>query len=254
MENETIIKIEGVSAGYDGHEVVSDASFPVFSRDFLGVIGPNGGGKTTLVKILLGLLRPTKGEISFFRNGKSVSSLRTGYLPQYSTFDRKFPISVREVILSGLHSKHFVLHRFGRTDCEKAEAILRLLDLEECADSAVGEISGGQRQRALIGRALICDPEVLILDEPNTYIDQKNQEKLYELLNRVNLHCAIVLVSHDIGTVLRNVRNIVCVNRKVHYHPVNEVSEKVLEESFGCPFQLVAHGHIPHRVLEEHGK
>ncbi len=252
MNGNIIVKIEHLSAGYDAQEVIHEASFPVFSHDFLGIIGPNGGGKTTLVKTILGLQRPMKGKIDFFQDGKHVPSLRIGYLPQYSTFDKKFPISVRDVILSGLHSKHFVWHRFSSTDKTKADSILHLLDLEDCSDSAIGEISGGQRQRALIGRALVCEPEILILDEPSTYIDQKNQEKLYELLNRINRHCAIVLVSHDIGTVLRNVRNIVCVNHDVHYHPVNEVSEKILEDSFGCPFQMVAHGHVPHRVLEEH--
>ena len=252
MDNNVIVKLENISAGYDTHEVIHGASFPILRHDFMGIIGPNGGGKTTLIKTILGLLHPMKGNISFFREGQHTPSLRIGYLPQYTTFDKKFPISVRDVVLSGLHGKHFVWHRFDSADQQKADDIIHLLDLDNCAGNAIGEISGGQRQRALIGRALVCDPEILILDEPNTYIDKKNQDKLYELLKRVNTHCAILLVSHDIGTVLRNVRNIVCVNHNVHYHPVNEVDEKILEESFGCPFQLVAHGQIPHRILENH--
>ena len=135
---------------------------------------------------------------------------------------------------------------------ERADDLLSLLHLTSEARRSIGELSGGQRQRALIGRALICEPEVLILDEPSTYIDQEHQEQLYELLADINRRCAVVLVSHDIGTVLRNVRNIVCVNRSVHYHPADEVNEELLKESFGCPFQLVAHGHVPHRVLGEH--
>jgi len=252
MESEPILQLKNVFASYEDLEVLHDVSLTVFDKDFLGIIGPNGGGKTTLVKIMLGLLRPQHGEVKFYRGGQEINSLRTGYLPQCNTFDKKFPISVRDVVLSGLHSNHPVFHRFGKADKSLTSQILEMLDLSDYADRAIGELSGGQRQRVLIGRALICQPEVLVLDEPATYIDQSNQEKLYELLGRINCNCAIVLVSHDIGTVLRNVRNIACVDRLVHYHPVSEVDEKTLESSFGCPFQLVAHGHVPHRVLEEH--
>jgi zinc transport system ATP-binding protein len=252
MESKPILKLEHVFAGYEEKKVLHDISLTVYDKDFLGIIGPNGGGKTTLIKLMLGLLSPERGSVKFFREGQEVKNLRTGYLPQYNTFDRKFPISVQDVILSGLHSNHTVLHRFGKSDNQLSSQIMEMLDLGDYAKQSVGELSGGQRQRVLIGRALICHPELLILDEPNTYIDKFNQEKLYELLARINKSCAVVLVSHDIGTVLRNVRNIACVNNHVHYHPANEVNEKILEESFGCPFQLVAHGHVPHRILEEH--
>lgn len=252
MGNEPIIQLKNVFAGYEDQEVLHDVSLTIFDKDFLGIIGPNGGGKTTLVKLILGLLRPQRGEVKLYRKGQEVKDLKTGYLPQYNTFDKKFPISVRDVILSGLHSNHRVLHCFGKADKNRTTQILEMLDLSDYADRAIGELSGGQRQRVLIGRALICQPEVLVLDEPSTYIDQSNQEKLYELLSRINCNCAVVLVSHDIGTVLRNVRNIACVDKLVHYHPVSEVDDKTLEESFGCPFQLVAHGHVPHRILEEH--
>jgi zinc transport system ATP-binding protein len=252
MESEPIIQLKNIFAGYNDQEVLHDVSLTIYDKDFLGIIGPNGGGKTTLIKLMLGLLRPERGEVKHYRDGQEVKDLKTGYLPQYNTFDKKFPISVRDVILSGLHSNHRVFHCFRKADKNLTSQILEMLDLTNYAERAIGELSGGQRQRVLIGRALICQPEVLVLDEPSTYIDQSNQEKLYELLNRINENCAIILVSHDIGTVLRNVRNIACVNGQVHYHPASEVDEKTLEKSFGCPFQLVAHGHVPHRVLEEH--
>ena len=250
--NNPILQLRDVAVAYDGTEVLQQASLSVLKNDFLGIIGPNGGGKTTLVKVMLGLLPPARGEVRYFRDHDEVESLRMGYLPQYSTFDTKFPISVNEVILSGLLTNRRGICCYSRVDRERADELLSLLHLTSEARRSIGELSGGQRQRALIGRALICEPEVLILDEPSTYIDQEHQEQLYELLADINRRCAVVLVSHDIGTVLRNVRNIVCVNRSVHYHPADEVNEELLKESFGCPFQLVAHGHVPHRVLGEH--
>lgn len=252
MENEIILEVNHVCAGYEGKEILHDASLNVYKNDFLGIIGPNGGGKTTLVKVMLGLLHPNSGTVKFFRDEQEVKSLRTGYLPQYNTFDKKFPISVRDVLLSGLHSEHRVISHFGRNDKERAAEMLETLELDDYANHAIGELSGGQRQRVLLGRALICQPEVLILDEPSTYIDIPNREKLYELLGKINKLCAIILVSHDIGTVLRSVRNIACVNNLVYYHPASEVKQESLEAAFGCPFQMVAHGHVPHRILVEH--
>ena len=253
MENSPIITLSHVYAAYDGRTALEDATLQVMADDFLGIIGPNGAGKTTLVKVILGLLKPVAGQVQFWRNGAPCDSLRTGYLPQYSTFDAKFPITVREVVLSGLHSRHRVWHRFTADDRRKADQALQQMELTPYADRAIGELSGGQRQRVLVARALVCDPEVLILDEPATYIDQQHQERLYQLLADINRSCAVVLVSHDVGTVMRNVKNIACVNRHVHYHAAAEVTGEILGEAFGCPFEMVAHGHVPHRILSQHG-
>ena len=249
---EKIIELENIYAGYDGESVLRDVSFCIYENDFLGVIGPNGGGKTTLVQVVLGLLKPQKGQIKYFRGGLQTDSLRVGYLPQYNTFDTKFPISVRDVVLSGLQSHKNVLFRFSKSDKQQVSEILNMMGLKGVENHAIGELSGGQRQRVLIARALMCQPEILILDEPNTYIDRQNQEKLYDLLNRINKNCAIILVSHDVGTVLQIVRNIVCINNTAHYHAATEVDAHLLESVFGCPFEMVAHGHFPHRVLENH--
>ena len=229
-----IIEIKNLSAGYDGHTVLHDVNLSIYERDFLGIIGPNGGGKTTLIKCILGLLKPTGGEIIFhtpekapirtstegtstetsakssFQSSSAKSQLFLGYLPQYSTIDRKFPISVEEVILSG------------------------------------------QLQRALLGRAIISDPAVLILDEPSTYIDKRFEARLYELLAEINKECAIILVSHDIGTVLQQVKSIACVNETLDYHPDTGVTTEWLERNFNCPIELLGHGTLPHRVLGEH--
>lgn len=252
MGNNVVIELSHISAGYDGKEALHDVSLKVFENDFLGVIGPNGGGKTTLVKIMLGLLKPYKGEIKFYRGGHAVKSLRTGYLPQQNLLDTQFPITVRDVVLSGLLGQRHILYHYRRSDRERAAEVLRELELTDLASRPIGDLSGGQRQRVLIGRALAPRPEVLILDEPNTYIDRPGEENLYRLLEQINSRCAIVLVSHDVGTVLQKVSNIACVNRTLHYHAASEVTENELSEAFGCPFQLIAHGHIPHRILSEH--
>ena len=193
-----IIEIKNLSAGYDGRNVLHDINLAVYERDFLGIIGPNGGGKTTLIKCILGLLKPTGGEISF--NCKP----SLGYLPQYSTIDRKFPISVEEVILSGLSIQKSLTSRFTPEQKEKGKQIIARMGLEGLEHRAIGQLSGGQLQRALLGRAIISDPSVLILDEPSTYIDKRFEARLYELLAEINKECAIILVSHDIGTVSIN--------------------------------------------------
>lgn len=245
-----IIEIKNLSAGYDGRTVLHDVNLNVYERDFLGIIGPNGGGKTTLIKCILGLLKPTGGEITFHAPDKS--QLFLGYLPQYNTIDRKFPISVEEVILSGLSIQKSLSSRFTPEQKEKGKQIIARMGLEGLERRSIGQLSGGQLQRALLGRAIISDPAVLILDEPSTYIDKRFEARLYELLAEINKDCAIILVSHDIGTVLQQVKSIACVNETLDYHPDTGVTTEWLEKNFNCPIELLGHGTLPHRVLGEH--
>ncbi|WP_294627750.1 metal ABC transporter ATP-binding protein [uncultured Bacteroides sp.] len=241
-----IIEIKNLSAGYDGRNALHDINLSVYERDFLGIIGPNGGGKTTLVKCILGLLSPSGGEIIFHCKPS------LGYLPQYSTIDRKFPISVEEVILSGLSIQKPLTSRFTPEQREKGRQTVARMGLEGLEHRAIGQLSGGQLQRALLGRAIISDPSVLILDEPSTYIDKRFEARLYELLAEINKECAIILVSHDIGTVLQQVKSIACVNETLDYHPDTGVTTEWLEKNFNCPIELLGHGTLPHRVLGEH--
>lgn len=262
-----IIEIKNLSAGYDGHTVLHDVNLSIYERDFLGIIGPNGGGKTTLIKCILGLLKPTGGEIRFtapeeassttsaensFQGSSSKPQFLLGYLPQYSTIDRKFPISVEEVILSGLSIQKSLTSRFTPEQREKGKQIIARMGLEGLEHRSIGQLSGGQLQRALLGRAIISDPAVLILDEPSTYIDKRFEARLYELLAEINKECAIILVSHDIGTVLQQVKSIACVNETLDYHPDTGVTTEWLERNFNCPIELLGHGTLPHRVLGEH--
>lgn len=264
-----LIEIKNLSAGYDNRTVLRNVNLTVYDRDFLGIIGPNGGGKTTLIKCILGLLKPTAGEI-LYSDKRFVASdkqrgtaqrpalttnrsvLKMGYLPQYNSIDRKFPITVEEVILSGLSSQKSLISRFTATHREKARQVIARMGLEGLEKRAIGALSGGQLQRALLGRAIISDPALVVLDEPSTYIDKRFEARLYELLAEINHDCAIVLVSHDIGTVLQQVKSIACVNETLDYHPDTGVSEEWLERNFNCPIELLGHGALPHRILAEH--
>lgn len=269
--NTPLIEIKNLSAGYDSRTVLRNVNLTVYDRDFLGIIGPNGGGKTTLIKCILGLLKPTTGEIlyrvttasnnnpAFLDNSATNSQFSTlnsqfsmGYLPQYNSIDRKFPITVEEVILSGLSSQKSLISRFTATHREKARQVIARMGLEGLEKRAIGALSGGQLQRALLGRAIISDPALVVLDEPSTYIDKCFEARLYELLAEINHDCAIILVSHDIGTVLQQVKSIACVNETLDYHPDTGVSEEWLERNFNCPIELLGHGALPHRILAEH--
>ena len=247
-----IIRLDDITAAYDGKTVLHNVNLNVYKYDFLGVIGPNGGGKTTLIKLILGLMKPEKGTIRYYRNGKEVPEIAMGYLPQYSSIDKKFPISVYEVILSGLSRQKNLLRNFSKEQHAKVEEIIEQMGLSGLEKRSIGQLSGGQLQRALLGRAIVSDPEVVILDEPNTYIDKRFEAKLYELLEKINKERAIILVSHDIGTVLQNVKTIACVNETLDYHPDTEIPAGWLDEHFGCPIELVGHGELPHRVLKNH--
>ena len=244
-EQDVILRTDHLSVAYSGREVLTDVSLTLCRRDFVGVIGPNGGGKTTLMRAILGLVRPSAGTVQFFREGQAVPRLRIGYLPQYNALDHRFPITVREVIESGLLGT--------ATSHTDADTLLQFLDLTPLAQRPISALSGGQLQRALLGRALIAEPELLILDEPNTYLDGRSTTRLYDLLGEVNRRAAILLVSHDVGSVLHNVRQVACVARTLHFHPSAEVTPKWLEAHLGyCPFDLVTHGAMPHRVYKWH--
>ena len=228
-----LIELREVTAGYGNKIALRNVTLDVWKNDFLGIIGPNGGGKTTLLKVILGLLPPISGTIRFYDENVEVPSLKIGYLPQMSQIDKKFPISVREVISSGLSAEKPLFRPFNRSQRERVDEVIVQMGLEELAGRAIGELSGGQLQRVLLGRSIVSRPQVLLLED-------------------INKESAIILVSHDIGTVLTMVKNIACVNETLHYHPGANVSEEWLGEKYACPIELVGHGDLPHRVLKKH--
>ena len=219
-----LVTMRDVSVAYDGYEAIQHVDLEIGDDDFLGVIGPNGGGKTTLVKAILGTV-PHTGEIclapELFRGKERL----IGYMPQLSDFDREFPISVLEVVLSGLQGRRGFRSPYTREDREKAMALLASSGIAETARQPIGEVSGGQMQRALLARAVISDPKLLILDEPANFVDNKFEKELYRTLHELNTRMAIVMVSHDIGTITSVVKEIVCVNRRVHRHRSNVLTE-----------------------------
>ena len=244
--------VSNLSKKYGDKTVLQSLSFEMQNPGVYALLGTNGAGKTTLIKCILGLHQPFQGRVRFYKEGHEVPEINMGYLPQYNNIDKKFPISVYEVILSGLSKEKSIFQRYSEKQHERVRQMIVRMGLEGMDKRAIGELSGGQLQRALLGRALVSNPEVIILDEPNTYIDKRFEAKLYSLLEEINKERAIILVSHDIGTVLKNVKTIACVNETVHYHPHTEVPTEWLEEHFGCPIEMLGHGTFPHRVLKSH--
>lgn len=237
VERKPIIELKNVSAGYGSSVILSDVNLKICERDFIGVIGPNGGGKTTVIKTILGLIPVLSGDI-YYEKG-----LKMGYLPQITTIVRDFPINALDVVCSGdVKSK---------PDYKKAQEILDRLSVGHLAKSQIGKLSGGELQRVLLARAIICDPKVLILDEPTTYVDNKFENKMYEILHELNSSVSIIMVAHDLGMISRHVKSIACVNRSLHYHNSNIISAHQLN-LYDCPMQLIDHGKVPHTILEMH--
>ncbi len=243
-----IVEIKDISAGYADEVILKDINLVVDDHDFIGIIGPNGGGKTTLVKVILGLLKPMKGEIVWHKNE---ANMHIGYLPQSNQNDKQFPVSVSEVVLSGLMSVKRFAGRFKDADRLKVKNVLELMGISHLTNRNVGGLSGGQMQRVLLARAIVSDPRILILDEPNTFVDNSFERDLYELLRILNQKMAILMVSHDVGTITSYVKTIACVNRNLHYHQSNIITQSQLE-SYNCPIQLITHGQVPHTVLGDH--
>lgn len=244
-----LVSLHHVSVRYDGVPALCDADLDIYADDFTGVIGPNGGGKTTLVKAILGMV-PYTGRIEFAKD-IGVHNGSIGYLPQQNNFDRQFPISVAEVVYSGLQAYRRTVFRISNAEKRKAAALMDTTGISDLASKPIGTISGGEMQRALLCRALISDPKLLILDEPANFVDNKFEKELYELLASLNDRMAVLMVSHDLGTITSYVKSIVCVNRTVHRHDTNDVTPELLA-NYNCPIQLITHGEVPHTVLGKH--
>jgi zinc transport system ATP-binding protein len=241
--------MKSLSASYGTDLVLQDVDFKVFENDFIGVIGPNGGGKTTLLKVILGLVKSVKGTLTF--SPELQNSNNIGYLPQISTGDNSYPVTVKDVVLSGLMIRKGLISRMTSDDRNKAGNVIDELGLSEFAGSSLNELSGGQLQRVLLGRAVIGDPKLLLLDEPGNFVDANFENDFYERLRILNSRMAILMVSHDIGTISSHIKSFACVNRRLNYHPSAEITNEQLL-AYGCPIQLITHGEVPHTVLKKH--
>lgn len=240
------IKIDHVSVSYGNTHALEDISFQVEEGDFLGVIGPNGGGKSTMLKAILGLVPLSQGSVEIL-NGAVV-----GYVPQFSQVDKQFPISVFDAVLTGRLKKglHF-FQKYSEKDKELALEKLGEVGISHLADRQISQLSGGEFQRMFIARALCVNPQILILDEPTASVDPQSRELIYRLLTEINKKMTIVLVTHDLFAISSAVKSLACLNRSLVHHGEAELNANIVEHLYGCPVDLIAHG-VPHRVLKSH--
>lgn len=249
--NEPIIELENVDFSYNHHAILKDVNMKVYANDFIAVIGPNGGGKTTLLKIMLGLLPLGRGSVRIFGQKPQKVSHRIGYVPQNVNANKNFPISVMDVVLLGCMRSEKLWKHPRKMDRILAKEALDKMEMLNYSHRPIGELSGGQRQRVFIARALAGKPEILFLDEPTASVDTHGQTELYSLLKELNKNVTILVVSHDLMVVSSYVKSVICVNQGVHQHNAAEMTKEMLDMAYQCPVELIAHG-LPHRVLGDH--
>lgn len=215
MNKSCVISLKDVSHTFGEKTVLKEVNLNVNEGDFMAITGPNGGGKTTILRLLLHLLKPTKGSVEYYAHGVPATHLKFGYLPQKSAIDSRFPITVEEVVASGLRMRP--LHRFTDEERRQISEAIDMVRLSEVRDRAIGHLSGGQLQRALLGRAIISKPSVLVLDEPLNYIDKQFEEHLYQMMEHLSATTTIILVSHEMSVIsgMAN-RHIIISGGRVH--------------------------------------
>jgi len=238
------IVVEGVSFSYNGADALRDVSFTLEERDFVAAVGPNGGGKTTLLKLLLGLLQPQKGTIRILGEPPARARHRIGYLTQHFECDLSFPLRVWDVVLMGRLRRHRFFSSYSRHDREAATRALEEVELFALKDRSFAALSGGERQRVLIARALATEPELLLLDEPTANVDIKVERELYDLLKDLNSRLPILMATHDLGFVSSYVNKVLCINRRVVMHPTSEITGEMISKMYGSEVVMVRHDQL----------
>ena len=251
-----IVELKNIYVSYNGKTVLENINFEAKEGDIVIMIGPNGGGKTTLLKVITGQLKPDRGTVKVFGETDFVKRELIGYVPQYQHLDFDFPVSVFDVVLMGRYGKLGIFKRPGKTDRDMALKSLELVGLTEYKNSQIGQLSGGQRQRVFIARALANDPKLLILDEPTTGIDAASKDNFFQLIKdlRANLNLTVILVSHEVEAIPKIANEIVCLNKMLFYHgkPEKVFSDGLFKEMYGCELEFFLHGDVPHRVVHKH--
>ncbi len=254
MNDKSAIQIDNLDVHYGKTFALEDISIDIKEGEYLGIIGPNGGGKSTLIKAILGLIDSTKDKIKIFGKPVKESQERIGYVPQFSPVDKKFPISVMEVVLTGKMKEGIrPFFSYSKKDKEETMELLKEVGIENLAKRQISELSGGEFQKMLIARALSVNPRILLLDEPTASVDDTSRRQIYSFLSMLNAerNMTIVLVTHDIMAVSSQVHRLACLNGRLFYHGEPELSKDLVNHLYGCPVDLIAHG-VPHRVLKEH--
>ncbi len=247
------IRIKNLTVYYGDTPALQDVSLHVPAGEYLGIIGPNGGGKSTLLKAILGLVPADRGEIRVFEAPPGRGQARIGYVPQFSMMDKNFPITLEEVVLQGrLKNRLVPFFAYSRQDKQETAELLERVGIAHLAHRQIADLSGGEFQKMLIARALAVRPQLLLLDEPTANVDTVSSSQIYRLLGRLSAKMTILLVTHDLFAVSSEVKSLACLNRHLVYHGEPELSQKVVNALYGCPVDLIAHG-VPHRVLRPHG-
>jgi zinc transport system ATP-binding protein len=248
---EPAIDVRHVWLSFRGMAVLEDITLSIMPGEFVGLIGPNGGGKSVLLKVMLGLLEPDRGEVRVFGRPPRQMGGALAYVPQYPPFDPRFPIRVLDVVMLGRLGARGPLRRHTAADRDRAMTALGDVQAAHLAGREIGKLSGGQLQRVLIARGLATDARALLLDEPTASLDSAGVASFYDLLEQLSGRTTIVLVSHDLSVMSKVVRSVACLNRTLHYHHSREITREMVEQAYGCPVDFVIHRHS-HVVLENH--
>ncbi len=241
--NQPVIEVEDLSFSYADALVLERVSLVIEAGEFVGLVGPNAGGKSTLLKLILGLLEPQAGRIRVLGQSPRQAVRHIGYVPQHPSFPRDFPISVEQVVLMGRLGIGPLLGGYRKRDRVSAARALEEVEALELARRPIGTLSGGQLQRVLLARALVGEPRILILDEPTANIDQRAEGDVFDLLADLNQRLTILLVSHDIAFISAYVGRVACLNRTLNCHPTQAVDEHIIQHLYGGHVRQVAHGH-----------
>jgi zinc transport system ATP-binding protein len=232
--NKPVIELTHVSFSYHGQSILDSVDLAIDAGDFTAMIGPNGGGKTTLLRLILGLLKPHAGTVRVMGKEPQKASHLIGYVPQNVHLNSNFPITVLDVVLMGKLFPGKLLYKNSGRDRREAMEALEKMEMADFAGHKIGELSGGQRQRVFISRALVTDPHILLLDEPTASIDNKGQSEFFKLLARLNPDITIVVVIHDLFAISHFVKSVACVNRRLHYHTPTPRSEDAMDAAYRC--------------------
>ncbi len=255
--NPPIVEIKNVSFAYSGQPVLQDVSLDIQLGDFIALIGPNGGGKTTLLKLILGLLKPNRGTIKVMGEATQKASHHIGYVPQNVNINQNFPITAMDVVMMGKLEPGRRWKRPTASDRRDAMATIDRMEMAPLASRKIAELSGGQRQRIFIARALVTKPQLLLLDEPTASIDTKGQTDFYKLLKELNKDITILVVSHDLLVISTYAKSMACMNRRLHYHNHNEITGDMLKSMYACtveeicPVELITQGGHSSRAANE---